>query len=597
MRIAHITDLHCSKRTSKYDFNDLLKALLDGLKTEHKEKKIDLVFITGDLVDKGGSSYGKDDPFDQVQKTVLDKITAALQLTNDKVVIIPGNHDVRENLDEKPYYLMGLRSNLDVPGINAVIESNLESWQKPEISGLKQFKEFEKRFYDHSCNKETTITHSNFETCFTFTFEKAKIGVAAFNSSWSCSCKLDCDENYKLAFGTSQISRAADKLAETDFKIALFHHPINMGIYSPQEEAEMKAQFAMANFSMLFCGHTHVVKDNFVREPDSSYYLIVTKAGFNNVRETNDQYKSGFTLIDLSYLSDGEIKVSRHYRKYILPTRFDFDVDAASRGMSTLELRPNFIGMNFVNFLKSQNVLFDPERKILFQTMNSISQNYIKSPFPEITDIALKKSIERFLPKVEQFNHVRRNFKINWEVSFFSEGYYKLHQVQSFEILSTKEPLTLTNSLYIDKTLDGKDQSSLRLLTFTIDGEERKNEFVPGIVPLPKEGKFGRERETLVLNTILSDKKCYKIHRETEVINPISIKKAWSFYPVNIIQGYEFSITDKEKRYHIELFGVSSDLYSSSLQPNGEKLKEVKISRPNEIVIPGDEFWLFIGFY
>ena len=50
MRIAHITDLHCSKWTNKWDFNDLLQALLEGLKTEHKEKKIDLVFITGDLV-------------------------------------------------------------------------------------------------------------------------------------------------------------------------------------------------------------------------------------------------------------------------------------------------------------------------------------------------------------------------------------------------------------------------------------------------------------------------------------------------------------------------------------------------------------------
>jgi predicted MPP superfamily phosphohydrolase len=601
MRIAHITDLHYSREKNKWDFRELLDGLLKGLETEHAEKKIDLVFITGDLVDRGGSSFGVEDPFAIVQETVIDRIARTLGLNSDRIVISPGNHDVIEKDSEPPYFLKGLRSDFDLPAINNLVDANINEWNDIAIDGLKKFKEFERRFYTTTRFRTTHITHSNFETCFTFAFGKAKIGVVAFNSAWSCSSKLDQTPKYKLAFGTAQIHRAGEILKNTDFNIALMHHPISLGLYNEEEEAEMKTLLKGYNFNILCCGHTHAAQDNFMQQPEAMYYLVVTKAGFNNFREKNEKYKPGFCLIDLSYSSEDSVKVSRHFRKYV-SKRFDYDVDEANRGMSTYEIKPNRIGKNFIDYLKSQNVFFDPQRKILFETMNSISQNYIKSPFPEVTDLALRKGLERFLPRTAQFNHIRRNFKIKWEVRpSQSEGYYILDQEQSFDIQSTKDPFQLSSRLFIDIIRDGKDQTSIELIHYKVDGQDIKDKFAPSIEPLEpldEGGKsFVRERKVLTLNHTLEDKESYQISRKTKTINPLAIKKAWTFYPVNIFQGYEFIIKDPEERFHVELFGMADDLYYSTLREDEVRLKEIRINRPDDILIPGDMFWLFISSY
>ena len=599
MRIAHITDFHYSKAINHYDFDNLFQALLEGLKIEHMEKKIDLIFITGDLVDKGGRSFAPDNHYDIIQNKILEVIAKDLGLSRDRIILIPGNHDVCEKSDGELFYLKGLRGSIDIPAVNKLIDENLTDWKNAEISGLKQFKEFEKSYYNSLCDNTTEIDHSNFETCFTFSFGNAKIGVAAFNSSWSCSTELDKTAKFKLAFGTSQIIRATTKFKnKTDFNIALLHHPINMDLYDEQEEAEMKILFSLGNFSMLFCGHTHTVTDTYVKEPDASYYLIVTKAGFNTSRTEEEKYKSGFSLIDLSYISDDQIKVSRHYRKYLPPKkRFDFDVEQANRSTSAFELKPRTIGRNFIKYLKSQNVLFDVERKVLFETINSISQNYIKSTFPKTTDLALKKSIERFLPKTNQFNSIRKNLKLDWEISFHSDGYYYLKENQSFEILSTIDPVQFSSSIYVDTILDGKDKTDMKITEFYIAGENMLDKFVLEMENLPKDGTYGRERKRLDADVVLQGKESYMIQRKFEIINSLATKKAYTYKFINIIEGFKINISDPASQYHVELFGIGTDLYYSNKNKEGEILKEISISQPSEILIPGDEFWLFVSYY
>ena len=57
IRILHLTDFHLNKRTLR-DWNDFYKtSFFEKLNKLHKERQIDLVVFTGDLIDKGGKDF------------------------------------------------------------------------------------------------------------------------------------------------------------------------------------------------------------------------------------------------------------------------------------------------------------------------------------------------------------------------------------------------------------------------------------------------------------------------------------------------------------------------------------------------------------
>ena len=59
IRIVHLSDIHLNKKTLKDAEQFVIKALIKDLKKYSDEKRIDLIFITGDLIDRGGESFNK----------------------------------------------------------------------------------------------------------------------------------------------------------------------------------------------------------------------------------------------------------------------------------------------------------------------------------------------------------------------------------------------------------------------------------------------------------------------------------------------------------------------------------------------------------
>jgi 3',5'-cyclic AMP phosphodiesterase CpdA len=60
MRIVQLSDVHLSKENLEDLKNYYLQALIDDLKKFQAEKPIDVILFTGDLVDRGGESLGKE---------------------------------------------------------------------------------------------------------------------------------------------------------------------------------------------------------------------------------------------------------------------------------------------------------------------------------------------------------------------------------------------------------------------------------------------------------------------------------------------------------------------------------------------------------
>ena len=56
MRLIHLSDIHLSKANFHEFSHHYINSLISDLKYYHNSISVDLIIITGDLVDKGGHS-------------------------------------------------------------------------------------------------------------------------------------------------------------------------------------------------------------------------------------------------------------------------------------------------------------------------------------------------------------------------------------------------------------------------------------------------------------------------------------------------------------------------------------------------------------
>ena len=101
IRIIHISDLHYSKDNSGQFNTKLMKPFLKSLKELNESKKIDILCISGDLVDKGGLGFSSlEKALNEVKTEFLDVIEKELGLDRSQIFLCIGNHDINKNKDE-----------------------------------------------------------------------------------------------------------------------------------------------------------------------------------------------------------------------------------------------------------------------------------------------------------------------------------------------------------------------------------------------------------------------------------------------------------------------------------------------------------------
>ncbi|WP_165279851.1 metallophosphoesterase [Paenibacillus protaetiae] len=336
LRIAHLSDFHLAANHIS-DFQEFtLKALIKDLLEFHKEKKIDLILFSGDLIDKGGMSFNKDIElaFMSFNEYVIEPIQKALSIDKDKFLFVPGNHDIDQSaIDE--IYEDGLRHRLNsVESVNNFIERN-------STSGLERilaFKNFER---DHFSGYSHQIT--NFSSNFKFEINNLQIGVACLNSSWRC-----CDNNDKerLLIGERQLINARKELGECDIKIAVVHHPLDWLATFDKRSVE---QIITKDYDMLFCGHVHegdtVTKTSML----GSLFISTTPSNWtSNLRSTDRNYSNGYNIID--YANSEIISYNRRYNH--AQERFDPNTDLGDKEGKAIFLIPNNGELERRNFEK-----------------------------------------------------------------------------------------------------------------------------------------------------------------------------------------------------------------------------------------------------
>jgi 3',5'-cyclic AMP phosphodiesterase CpdA len=276
--ILHVSDMqfgvHHQFGAEEIDhFDSLLERIWNdiSLLRDNEGLKPDLLICTGDLAEWAWSREFAD------AMRFLGVLAERLDIKRDRVIIIPGNHDVNRK-DCRRYF-----------------EEFIEGGDPIVAPWYPKWKKYEKAFNDFYQGMSGAIFQSE-QPWSLFRIPELEVVVAGLNSTWIEGHDWpDDDKNFdqlkvKHAVahagmcGTKQLRWFADKLCADEFagwlKVGAIHHNLERNVRSDNEnlrDAEELERLLGPHLHIVLHGHTHRARWNWVR--DSFPWFATGSAG------------------------------------------------------------------------------------------------------------------------------------------------------------------------------------------------------------------------------------------------------------------------------------------------------------------------------
>lgn len=234
IRILHISDFHYVPSKS-FDFEEIAKKLVKSIERE----KIDLIVFSGDLVFEANSV----EDFEKAYGILLSKLLESQGLGLERLMIAPGNHDMKRGL-EMPAILSQIEK---VNSEDALIE--FVSNQKQLDASFENFVSFEEFLSKLSFSFDYS-TH--FCNAHKISLNGKSIGLINLNSAWR-SIKSEVDRG-NLLFPTDEIGHALQCLSDCDLIFCNMHH--SLSDFKDFVEQELD-EVIYEKCDILFTGHHH----------------------------------------------------------------------------------------------------------------------------------------------------------------------------------------------------------------------------------------------------------------------------------------------------------------------------------------------------
>lgn len=317
IRIIHFSDLHLSGDADKQKYANIRLGFLFNsiIKLQESDgKQVDIVVITGDLINKGGKDFHTiAEGFQTFKDQVLTPLTEKVGIRQDRIVFLPGNHDTQSNdinAMRGKRNLFDERKHKTEKEINDIL--NITDGDKElVIQRTKEFKKFELEYYSqYSPDK---YSYSDFESNFIFDIDGIKVGITALNSVWLYGNTKDgANDAEPVYLGTDQLTRSYEILDGCDLKIVASHYPY---IKLNDEESEKTYEKIAKHYDISLAGHTHSNLDKYSYSSSGGHFLEITSAGTldDNVYEDREQYKNSFQVIDYCGPDDVTIRVYKQF--------------------------------------------------------------------------------------------------------------------------------------------------------------------------------------------------------------------------------------------------------------------------------------------
>ncbi|KPA12295.1 Metallophosphoesterase domain protein [Candidatus Magnetomorum sp. HK-1] len=343
----HLSDLHyCEPRTG-WDSKDILEKLILDLKNMEKEIGVqpDFLFFTGDMAfgevnDKEGMNL--DDQYEGIN-IFLKEICKSFkkEIPRENIFLVPGNHDVNRKLVNKAL-TKWLDDQEDENEITEMIKNSDQLWDD-YMRRLTNYRSFlENNGFDHLLCDSSRLLYSVKREVGDIC-----VGIGGFNSVWSC-CRPSKEEKANLWLGAKwQLKNILSNLKETDFNIALIHHPPNWFV-----EREDKSFLTKIQEIFRFCLHGHE-HDEWVTQLTNGHTMISSDSCYGGVDE-----KNGYNIVCLDFDEQiGKIWL-REYRSSGTGGWVPNLIPEITDNSGLIELA-NTNWMNFTKFLSATPTLGD----------------------------------------------------------------------------------------------------------------------------------------------------------------------------------------------------------------------------------------------
>jgi DNA repair exonuclease SbcCD nuclease subunit len=595
MRIIHLSDLHINNEKLKHDLPLLWKALVNDLKKHTSEKSIDLIVITGDIIDRGGVGLDNTGLFyGQVAENLINKLAKAIALPKERFILIPGNHDVVEpvtghKVREANNAYQGLVNGLKtLDEVNRFINEQVKV-DDPHlvVKRLTDFRQFVKLFHAGTDNNH----FNNIYTAHIVELSEAvKVGVAAFNTAWACH-KDHALKPEKVILGTAQIIEAGNFFQEkkTDFNIALFHHPLSD--LSDDEQDEIETLFNNYDFSLLMCGHYHSEKSTIEKRPNDELLHLRANAVFSKESETDKRYIAGYSVLDFRHGTDNEIAFRLQSRKYNR-SRSCFVADNLGAAGEAGEYQDKFMAKssntNFIDFLRAQTTadLPQPMQKRVSELSQTIEKGF-RNLLPGLPEDKLKLLEQKLFPK-DKLYFFKQNHSISFEISQVDKNHFCIKEKQKFTMVTSRKNVSYDTYIYQEKEDSRRDKSSLEIKKLKINGKShlKQVEIVDTIT------ETGSRKVVYKASTVLPEAGSYEVERDIVSINSLIHNGIWKLDIRSVVAGLSLKIKNVNN-YLVDVveFGNNTTFTKDIKEmPNSG----VITTEEHDLLLPGDGFLIVV---
>ncbi len=299
----HISDIHFNPKTDWRD-NVTRNSLISYLETEFNSgnsPKPDLIFCTGDI------AYGETCSCPQVNqyihiKAFFDSLLEVCgqgntPLLKERLFMVPGNHDVnreRINSDAQASITQWAKSSAEHA---STMEQRFNDCTKEfhdTILRLDEYARFVKEYMPHHFDEEGRHRYAKIVE-----IDHLKIGIAGFNSAWTCAGPED-DRNLWLA-AEWQFNRALKDLDKAHVRIGLIHHPVD---WMNATDRDIATRRISTDFHFWLHGHNH-------KAWVSPAQRNITIAAGAVSAQTSDEFGFNIVHFDLS-AGKGEVHLHQH---------------------------------------------------------------------------------------------------------------------------------------------------------------------------------------------------------------------------------------------------------------------------------------------
>ena len=281
----HLSDIHFHPKDAWRDdrARQELLAFLQKRFDSGKLPRPDLIFCTGDIAFGETAKHPLAEQYAQA-KTFFTELLAVCGCAKERLFVVPGNHDVnRSEIDEDAQAALinlAADSRNNASRINARLETQPNPF-KNAMKRLSAYADFIADFLPHQYDKEGRCIYQH-----SLTINGTKVGIAGFNSAWSCAGPED---DRRIWLGAEwQFNRANAHMRDADLRIGLIHHPIDWLCEADRETAQQRIA---TEFDFWLFGHMH----NAWVEPLASHVRIGAGALGSG---TPDQFGINFVTLN-----------------------------------------------------------------------------------------------------------------------------------------------------------------------------------------------------------------------------------------------------------------------------------------------------------